>query len=532
MLRTITALAFVVVALLGAGTGAALGHAVAVETAPPDGAVLAAAPADVVIVFNEPVAAVSGQVLDAGGRNVAHGMAVEGSRLRIALSAGLPDGRYIASYRVVSADGHPVGGSLAFAVGDGQGPAARRDASPHDAGWRLATIAVQFVLYACLLGSAGAIVFALRVRPPGDAVWWTLRFAAWVAMAGAVAALLAIGIHGGLLAGGTAGDLARPSTWWAGLTSRFGRTAVAAAAGLALAVAALRWQRFYVVGLGMGTALISFVLSGHIVPAGPRLVTAPVLYLHVAAAAFWAGSLAPLHWTVTRYGRAAAPAVRRFSHLAVWAVAALVASGLVIAALQVRSLGGLTGTTYGWTLLAKIGCVGGLLALAGANRLRLLPRLERGDGRPLRLSVGAEIALMLGVLVATAALGTTPPPRVLEPGAVHGHAHHSLLRSATVVHAGGRAVIRLTRGPDGMTSVRVALSGADGAPLAARSVDFTAANPAAGVEPIRRTAEAVGTGAWGARGLALSPRGAWRLGVEVLVSDFEKTTFEAEIDLP
>lgn len=530
-MRWLAALAIAVLALLGAGSGVALGHAVAVETAPPEGTVLAAVPADVVIVFNEPVAAISGQVLDARGRNVARGVTVEGSRLRIALPAGLPDGRYIASYRIVSADGHPVGGSVVFAVGEMHDSARRPDASPHDAGWRLATITVQFVLYACLLGSVGAIVFALRVRPPVDAVWWTLRFAAWVAMAGTVAAVLAIGVHGGLLAGGTAADLARPSTWWAGLTSRFGRTAVAAAAGLALAVAALRWQRFYFVGLGLGTALISFALSGHIVPAGPGLVTTPVLYLHVAAAAFWAGSLAPLHWTVTRYGRAAAPAVRRFSHLAVWAVAALVASGLVIAALQVRSLGGLTGTTYGLTLLAKIGCVGGLLALAGVNRLRLLPRLERGDGGPLRRSIGVEIALMLGVLVATAALGTTPPPRVLEPGVAHGHAHHSLARSATVVHAGGRAVIRLTRGPDGVTSVHVALSGADGAPLAARSVDITAANPAAGVEPIRRTAEAVGTGAWRAGGLALSPRGVWTLGVEVLVSDFEKTTFETTLDL-
>jgi copper resistance protein C len=42
------------------------------------------------------------------------GLIVGGARISTKLKAGLPSGRYLVSYRIVSEDGHPVSGSYSF----------------------------------------------------------------------------------------------------------------------------------------------------------------------------------------------------------------------------------------------------------------------------------------------------------------------------------------------------------------------------------------------------------------------------------
>jgi copper transport protein len=162
------------------------------------------------------------------------------------------------------------------------------------------------------------------------------------------------GIHGGLLIGGPVSNLGNAATWRLGLTSGFGTTAVMALGGLALVVAGLRLGRPAILRplayLGAGVALRSFALSDHIVTAGPRWFTGPILIAHTTAVAFWVGALAPLHRAVGQLSKGSAPIVQQFSRMAVGAVAVLVAAGLIIAVLQVRSIRGLIGTTYGLIL--------------------------------------------------------------------------------------------------------------------------------------------------------------------------------------
>src|SRR5690606_25078440 len=195
------------------------------------------------------------------------------------------------------------------------------------------------------LGGAGGVLFLLLVGPTGLARRATTRIAALLTAAGSLAAFLAIGIQGGLLAGGPASALAQAATWRLGLTSGFGTTSLVAIGGLALVAAGLWPERPGIVRplawLGAAAALASFALSGHVVTAGPRWLTGPVLIAHTAAVAFWVGALLPLHRAVCRLGQEAAPIVRRFSRIAVGAVALLVAAGLVIAVLQVGSMSGL-----------------------------------------------------------------------------------------------------------------------------------------------------------------------------------------------
>ena len=66
-------------------------------------------------------------------------------------------------------------------------------------------------------------------------------------------------------------------------------------------------------------------------------------------------------------------------------------------------------TSYGLTLLAKIGAVACLLAAAAANKLRFVPAMRAGDRRgavALRRSIAVEWAAICLVLLATAALTT------------------------------------------------------------------------------------------------------------------------------
>jgi copper transport protein len=537
----------VLVWLLLAMSGAAYGHAVVVATVPADGALVETGPDQVVVRFNEPITPVSAQVLNATGDVIspADPASVQGDELRIALPSQLAQGTYIASYRVISSDSHPVGGSIVFSVGRVSERVTAPIRAADDRGWMAAMVVVRAVLFAGVLGGAGGVLFLLLVRPADLAYRATARTAAGLAGAGALAAFIAIPIQGGLLLGGPVSSLANAATWRIGLTSGFGTTAIVAFAGLACVTVGLWLDRQAIlrplVYVGAAVALTSFALSGHIVTAGPRWITVPVLLTHTTAVAFWIGSLLPLHQAIARSDAKAAPVVQRFSRTAVIAVSALVVAGLIIAVLQVQSFGGLASTAYGLILLAKLALVTGLLGLAVLNKLRLTPRLARGDqgaGTALRRTIAAEAVLVFGILMATAALGTTPPPRVLA-GAAEGHRGHIMSShrpaarglSVTIIAAGGSAEILLNSDRGGINSAQLWLFSSAGTRLQAQEVTFIAANPGAGVEPIRRAADVVEPGHWHVDNLLLVPSGKWVIRVDVLVSDFEKATLETVITL-
>lgn len=100
---------------------AAFGHATVLETAPANGATLERPPKRVELTFNEAVEARFGalQVVDAQGERVDDDTIVRPTdeRIAIGLRPGTADGSYAATYRVVSADGHPVSGGISFVIG-------------------------------------------------------------------------------------------------------------------------------------------------------------------------------------------------------------------------------------------------------------------------------------------------------------------------------------------------------------------------------------------------------------------------------
>ncbi|HST67262.1 MAG TPA: copper resistance CopC family protein, partial [Mycobacteriales bacterium] len=120
---------FAVLALLGAwavlavsGATPALAHATVAGSDPAESSRLQAAPSKVTMTFSEDVGVGAGflKVVDGKGNTVSTGSATSNGRdVSVALASGLGDGSYIVSYRITSADSHPIDGAYAFVVGDG-----------------------------------------------------------------------------------------------------------------------------------------------------------------------------------------------------------------------------------------------------------------------------------------------------------------------------------------------------------------------------------------------------------------------------
>jgi len=107
--------------LLLALAGPAAAHSELRASVPATGARLAAAPDGAVLTFNEAVQVTAFRLFRASGEEVAltrAGAIATAPEFRIALPALAP-GAYRIEWRIISADGHPVGGTIRFTVGAG-----------------------------------------------------------------------------------------------------------------------------------------------------------------------------------------------------------------------------------------------------------------------------------------------------------------------------------------------------------------------------------------------------------------------------
>jgi copper transport protein len=364
------------------------------------------------------------------------------------------------------------------------------------------------------------------------------------ALAGVATAALSVGAYGALLAEAPWHGLLHPAVWRLGAASPLAASLGVSAIGFALAAAGAGSGRPAARRLGAGGAVVvalGFPLSGHAATAEPRWLAAAALAVHALAVSFWVGAFWPLRALLADRGAACAPAVARFSALAVPAVAALLAAALALAALRLRALDELFGTPYGRLVLAKACGFALLLALAGLNRQRLTPALAAGrDGAAARLSrsVLAETAVAAAVLCATAALVRTPPPHTAAGHEAAGHPHHPAAADAAqglavTAEAGGlRALVEVSHGRAGPNRLAVTLGRASGGAAPPPAEVWAELEQAAvGVGPIRRRLRPEGGGRFVHDGPELALPGRWSVRVDVLVGDFEQVSLEARVDL-
>jgi uncharacterized membrane protein len=134
-------------------------------------------------------------------------------------------------------------------------------------------------------------------------------------------------------------------------------------------------------------------------------------WVHFASAGVWLGGLAVLLAVVMSLDPAGRETLaRRFSNLALIAVAAVAATGLLRGLDEIRSWHGLFDTSFGRWALLKIGLLVVLIGLGLVQRKRGVPRARQGSIRYVRRIGATELALGLVVLVAAGFLQSLAPP--------------------------------------------------------------------------------------------------------------------------
>ena len=112
-----------VAAIIIASATPVFAHAVLLQSSPTAGQVLLKSPREVSLRFDEQVEASLGAVrlYDSRGRRIDTGATTKPSAQVVAVPvrSTLPGGAYVVTWRVISADSHPVQGSFTFQVGTG-----------------------------------------------------------------------------------------------------------------------------------------------------------------------------------------------------------------------------------------------------------------------------------------------------------------------------------------------------------------------------------------------------------------------------
>jgi len=420
---------------------AAHAHAVLQSTEPLSGSTEKQLPEQVVFKFSEPVEGSFGaiRVFDRNGKRVDSGDVFhpggKGPDLATKLKPGIAKGSYTATYRVISADSHPVSGGLVFSYGKATATGATVSELLKQQGGVGHVTQVAFgvargVQYASIALAVGTIIFLIFIWLPGLAQvagggndWREAseRFAsgARTVLLLSVVAGVVSGAAGIVLQGATAAgvsfwsaidstilqdvlDTRFGTVWgirilvWLGLGAVLlgamspGRLPVLRPASVgATGLAPTRFGGLALVALAipLGFLVISPALSGHASLEDPTAVLLPANAIHVLAMSIWVAGLALLLFVLPRATRCLQPhdrtrllatALSRFSPVAFASVLAILVTGLTQSWFEIEKLDNVLDTAFGRAALIKFGLlVGPLMALGAYNQRRLLPRLRR-----------------------------------------------------------------------------------------------------------------------------------------------------------
>ena len=195
-------------------------------------------------------------------------------------------------------------------------------------------------------------------------------------------------------------------------------TAILAAGVTIASLPVLRWGWTPVLLAGSLLTLMPLVLTGHSSAGGAHDLATNSLFIHLVAAALWAGGLLALLAHAIRAGGGAASdgantalAARRFSALALWCFVAMAISGVLNALVRIQ-LPDLVRTNYGWLLVGKVVALS-LLGVLGWRQRRVSLTALAGDpgARTPLIRLALTEAALFGVTFGIAVgLGRTPPP--------------------------------------------------------------------------------------------------------------------------
>lgn len=542
--------ALVVAALCGLAVLAtaepAAAHASLVSTDPVEGTVLPEAPEQVMLTFDEPVRLTGQQiaVYDASGGTVPADATATGTEVTVALTdpAALADGTYVVGWYVVSADGHPVSGSLTFSIGERSAEVTTPPAAPESS--RAVDVALgvfHALAYLGLLVATGLAAFVALVLPrryAGDVLRRRVRTVVGLAAGLSVVAGLLLVPVSSIYAQGL--DFSSPpETFDPGLVVNEIVLAAVLTVGLVALVGLVpdtvpSPRRGVAIVVAAVTAAVSPALVGHTRAYQPEWLLLPVDAVHLMAGAAWLGGLVGLVLSLRALATKetlAAETLARFSLLAGGLLLTVAGSGAVLAWRILAAWSGFVETTYGVLLLVKIGLALMVAGVAAYNRFRLLPTIRAAVGYADRAGVATRLTRVVAVeaVVLVALLGVTgflvnqsPRPAPVEVPAGRTGVEDGTLGELTVL----AVMSPRERGPN---SVLIQLQDQAGEPVEVKVppvVELRSGDLDLGSVPVT-SADA---GTWRAHVLLPRP-GVWELQVSVRESRFENPVTTVRFDV-
>lgn len=568
-MRRLAAVLGLLAGLLGFGlalAAPAFAHASVVGSDPVDGSRLKTAPAKVTITFDEDVGLggigylhvtnASGQRVDAGAAFHPGG---NGTEVTDTLKKGLGDGSYTESYRVVSADSHPVAGTIAFVVGHGALVHGTTSTSASNGTTATAFDVSRWISYAglALLGGTWLLLTVWpegRDDPRAAGLGWS---GVGLTALGGVLELLLQGPYaagdgpGRLVDGGLLDDTLH--TTYGQLHSvrlvLIGLLALALVRMLRFGSYALpRWLPGAMGVLAVGVAA-TFSAAGHADTTSPNWLSIPLDVLHLLAMGAWLGGLIVLLAAVLprRDPGELGAVLPVFSKVAFTSVVVLASTGTYAAWRGVGTVNALFTTSYGLLVAGKVVLFVGLVLLGNLSRGVVQRRFARpvvayamtdaalqeeielddeDDGvqvevERLRRAVYVEVLVGLLVLALTAIL--VAQPRGKE--ALVAQYRRPVTVSAPL--GGDRSVVVTSdSGTHGTLDLTFTIAdAARGTKLVA-----TATQQQAQIGPVPITLSSAGTGSYS--GTANLPvAGSWDLDITVTTSVFDATTTDATLHL-
>ncbi|MGC5289898.1 copper resistance CopC/CopD family protein [Micromonospora sp. DT231] len=527
-----------VVALLIAPATPASAHAVLESTSPATSSVVPSAPSEVVLRFSESVRKVPGKirVIAPDGSRADRGEpSFDGGAVRIPVDPAGGRGTYLVSFRVISADSHPVSGAFTYSVGAPSTP-------PVDSGTdsRANPVVGTAVKVARFLGYLGlvllvgpALVLAalwprrLSRRGPARLAWTGLGLVT-------VATLADLWLQVPYTAGGGLFEVTGE-----GFGSVFGSTFGAAhliRLGLLAASVFLlrplltrpagRTDASILAVLG-GAALLTWPLAGHPAASPAPAVSVLVDAVHLGSMAVWLGGLLMLATFLLRQAdeRELGAILPIWSRWAALAVSALLLAGTVQALIEVATPQALIETTYGRLLLAKIGLFAVVIGVAAYSRQLVRRRVAAQRPAPVRRAVWVELAVTVVVLGLSATLVQTTPARTAVAGPSSTEAGFFSTKLSSSLYD---MEIEVSPAQRGNNTVHLYAYDKNSQPLPVVEWKATAALPSAGIEPIDvPLLPLTDSHAYG--DISLPSAGDWQIKITARTTDIDQATVTATV---
>jgi copper transport protein len=511
-------------------------HAALVASDPAAGTIVPDAPNKVTLTFSESVQLLAGkiQVLAPDGSRADQGEPqAGGNTVTIPLRSGGGRGTYLASYRVISADSHPVAGTLTFSVGATSAPPAETGfAESIDPVVRALIPIGKYLGYAGLVLLIGpvlvlALLWPHRLSRAGPARLVSVGIGLVLASTLLGLWLQAPYATGSGLFGATLDDLrdVLGSTFGAVMLVRLG--VICAAAFLLRPL--LRGDGgeskadLALLGVLGVAALATWPLTGHPTASPVAGVSVVVDAIHLSSMAVWLGGLVMLvSFLLPRANEKELGAILPiWSRWAFTAVSALVVAGVVQALIEVSSLSGLFTSTYGQLILVKSGLAIAAISVAALSRKLVLARSAESAPHRLRRAVLIELSITAIVLGVTSVLVQIPPPRTAEAAETA-----STPSTVSQTLTSGSTVLQVDVFPAavGNNSIHLYAYTPDNKPLPVVEWTATAALPAKNIEPIDVPLLRI-TDFHAVGDIALPQPGEWTFKFAVRTSDIDRANF-------